>query len=72
MLNQPSHHGRLLSTYFPFCSENDTARVASPTSSRRLQKYIAITTEIKSSAAPNSPATYLVLLLSTVSGSKNS
>jgi hypothetical protein len=63
---------RPVSMYFPFYSENVTARVASLTSSRRLQKYIAISTETTSSAAPNSPATYLVLLLSTVNGSKNS
>ena len=30
--------------HFPFYSENVTARVASLTSSRRLQKYIAIRT----------------------------
>jgi hypothetical protein len=53
-------------------SEANPKLVASPTSSRRLQKYIAIRTETTSSAAPNSPATYLVLLWSTVSGSKNS
>ncbi len=61
-----------LSMNRPFYSETVTARAASVTSSRRLQKYIAIRTETTSSAAPNSPATYLVLLLSTVSGSKNS
>src|ERR1700690_728488 len=58
--------------YFPFYSENVATRVASLTSSPRLQKYIAIRTETTSSAVPNSPATYLVLLLSTVSGSENS
>jgi hypothetical protein len=72
ILRQPSPGSRPLSMYFPFYSENVTARVASLTSLRRLQKYIAIRTETTSSATPNSPATYLVLLLSTVSGSKNS
>jgi hypothetical protein len=62
---------RLLSAYFPLYSEAITGCAASMTSSRRLQKYIAISTEITSSATPNSPATYLVLLLFTVRGSKN-
>jgi tetratricopeptide (TPR) repeat protein len=45
--------------------------VVGTTSSRRRQKYTAIRTASAARVAPNSPATYLVLLLSTVSGSKN-
>lgn len=75
ILRQPSRRAADYSTtldVLPVLLRKRHARVASPTSSRRLQKYIAIRTETTSSAAPNSPATYLVLLLATVSGSKNS
>ena len=41
------------------------------TSSRCRQKYTAIRIETTVSAAPNSVATYQVLVLNTVSGSKN-
>ena len=44
MLRQPSRRLPTFSMNFPFYSENVTARVASLTSSRRLQKYIAIRT----------------------------
>ena len=45
MMSEMAIFRQLLSRYFPFYFEYVTACVASATSSRRLQKYIAIRTE---------------------------